>query len=105
MFPGVADWELLRGAAIHLERPILLAIVGGSALLLALRSVLLGPHRFGVAAGVRRRRTARLPDPSWILSSALRRGALTLFGVALAGPVGLVRETRNGNSYWVLGLE
>ncbi len=96
MFPGVADWELLRGAAIHLERPVLFATVGGAALLLALRSVLLGPHRLGVAGGVRRRRTARLPDPWWILSSALRWGALTLFGVALAGPVGLVRETPMG---------
>jgi Ca-activated chloride channel family protein len=96
MLPGVADWDLLRGAALHLERPTLMAAVGGVALLLALRSVLLGPHRLGVAGGVRRRRTARLPDPSWTISLALRWGALTLFGVALAGPVGLVRETPAG---------
>jgi Ca-activated chloride channel family protein len=43
-----------------------------------------------------RRRRHGAPDLSWLLSLGLRGAALTLIGVALAGPVGLAREAPSG---------
>jgi Ca-activated chloride channel family protein len=96
MFPGIIDWELLRDAVLRVENPRLLWPVGGIALFLVLWGAVRGPMRVAVPAGARRDRRGRLPEPSWLLSVGLRVGALTLIGVALAGPVGLVRETPAG---------
>jgi Ca-activated chloride channel family protein len=91
----VADWQLVLDGAFHLERPVLFWLLAGVALLLTFRGVRAGPHRVGVAAGMRRR-SRRLPDLPWLLSLGVRGTALTLVGVALAGPVGLAKEAPSG---------
>jgi Ca-activated chloride channel family protein len=96
MFPGIADWALLRGAALRMEHPGVFWAIAGVTLLLVIRSAWRGPLRLGVPARISRRRGWRWPELSWWLSASLRCGALLLLGVALAGPVGLVRETPAG---------
>jgi Ca-activated chloride channel family protein len=95
MWPGVVEWELLREGATQLERPLLLWLAAGAAILLVLRGALLGPRRVAVASGLRGA-IRGLPDLPWLLSLGLRGAALTLLGVAVAGPVGLAREAPVG---------
>jgi Ca-activated chloride channel family protein len=94
MWPIPADWALDRVAAVHMGRPELLAGVAALAAVLLVRGIARGPRRIGVPGGLGRR-TFR-PELSFALSISLRSAALALIGVALAGPVGLVRETPAG---------
>jgi Ca-activated chloride channel family protein len=95
MWSVEADWALLREAAIELERPHALIVIVLLAALIAIRGLWSGPHRIGIpgeAAAAPRPRC----DLPFALSLVLRCAALTLLGAALAGPVGLVRETPAG---------
>jgi len=91
------EWQAVLEGAIRLEHPARLALAG--VLILPALAIALwrGPLR------------ARVPDPSlhaprfwlpvdlpWLLSLALRGGALALLAAALAEPVGLVRENPAG---------
>ncbi len=96
MWPGGIDWEILRDAAVHLQRP---GVVFASLLLagaLLLRGLLRGPLRVGVPAEGRRRPFWRRIEGTFSLSLLLRSGALILLGLALSAPVGRVRETPAG---------
>jgi Ca-activated chloride channel family protein len=95
MWSVEADWALLRDAAVELERPNALLVIGLVVALLAVRGLWSGPHRLGIPGEGALARRPRCDLP-FAVSVLLRCAALALLGSALAGPVGLVRETPAG---------
>ncbi len=92
----LTEWEALRTGALQLENlgPIWLAL--GVVAALGVLALLRGPTHIRVPdAGDQGERRLRLDGP-WLLSLALRLGALGLIGLTLARPTGLVPQNPAG---------
>jgi Ca-activated chloride channel family protein len=92
-----AEWAALRAGSASVDSPgaLLAAAIG----LLALAGIAIwrGAHRVRVpASGGRQRGFAA--DPAWLLSVALRAGAIGLVALTLTGPVALIPENLAGGT-------
>lgn len=91
-----AEWQAVQSGAFRIEHPLVLAIGAGLLLAFWLLALYRGPLRIRVPdAGARARWRLGL-DWTWPLSLLLRGAALALLILALAGPVGLIRENPAG---------
>jgi Ca-activated chloride channel family protein len=86
-------------AAFGVEAPHVLFIGLAAVAIVALLALIRGPRRLRVPSASGDGSALRMqPDPAFLLSVALRCGALALIALAAAHPVGLVPETPAGGS-------
>lgn len=94
---GAAELRAVLDGAMHFERPLLLWLSAGPLAAGLTLALLAGPWRVRVPRpGSGRWSPGLASDLPWLLSVALRGGAIALLAAALARPVGLIPENPAG---------